>query len=282
MIPKTDDQPLGKDKSDIYSVLARLIFANHLKYGNTYHQNPEKFCDSVANHIMRYKLKTSLTSTGTGVLPSDGYANLLAKINSEWKWFSDLDAIWHSNPTFTVASHSSRPGVDHAAPPHNNPPINPHLLQPASSLAPIFHNGQPGLPPAPPPGFPPALPPGFPTHPPQVHLYGLPNNNNNNMIPDNDYSAGTFSAPPAQDHQQDDNMLLNSLPKVAGKKQHNVALPSPSPSPPPEPPHPFSMPEKFPTSFYDTAFQSQGALQSFVDVMQYLNPLIHNLQHNVI
>ncbi|KAG1721226.1 hypothetical protein EDB19DRAFT_1835615 [Suillus lakei] len=114
MIPKTDDQPLGKDKSDLYGVLARLIFANHLKYGNAYHQNPKKFCDSVANHVMRYKkLKTSLTSTGAGVLPGDGYANLLAKINSEWKWFSDLDAIWYSNPAFAVASHSLRPGVNH-------------------------------------------------------------------------------------------------------------------------------------------------------------------------
>ncbi|KAG2031472.1 hypothetical protein BDR03DRAFT_1016090, partial [Suillus americanus] len=176
MIPETDDQPSGKDKSDIYGVLARLIFANHLKYGNAYRQNPKKFCDSVANHIVslknRYKkLKTSLTSTGAGVLPGDGYANLLAKINSEWKWFSDLDAIWHSNPAFAAPTHSSRPGVDHAGqmfsltqvprsrasasskrlegatqpqpqppsssedaplpPPRNDPPIDPRLLQPA-------------------------------------------------------------------------------------------------------------------------------------------------------
>jgi hypothetical protein len=53
MIPETDDQPSGKDKYDIYGVLAHLIFANHLKYGNTYRQNPQKFCDSVANHIVR-------------------------------------------------------------------------------------------------------------------------------------------------------------------------------------------------------------------------------------
>ncbi|KAG1778502.1 hypothetical protein EV702DRAFT_1267677 [Suillus placidus] len=118
--PFTDgEQASGKDKSDIYAVLAKLIFANHVKHGAGYHRNPKKFCDSVANHIVglkaRYKkLKAKLGATGAGVLPGDRHANLLLEICAEWKWFVDLDAIWHSNPAFAVTSHSSRPGVDHA------------------------------------------------------------------------------------------------------------------------------------------------------------------------
>ncbi|KAG1740570.1 hypothetical protein EDD22DRAFT_851814 [Suillus occidentalis] len=109
----------GKDKSNIYAVLAKLIFANHAKYGAGYQWNPKKFCDSVANHIVglkaRYKkLKARLGATGAGVLPGDKHTDLLLEICVEWKWFADLDFIWHSNPAFAVASHSSRPGVDHA------------------------------------------------------------------------------------------------------------------------------------------------------------------------
>ncbi|KAG0700029.1 hypothetical protein DFH29DRAFT_1057189 [Suillus ampliporus] len=67
--PITDgDQASGKDKSDIYAVLAKLIFANHAKYGAGYQRNPKKFCDSVANHIVGYKkLKARLGATGAGV-----------------------------------------------------------------------------------------------------------------------------------------------------------------------------------------------------------------------
>ncbi|KAG2365353.1 hypothetical protein BDR07DRAFT_1374416 [Suillus spraguei] len=109
----------GKDKSDIYVVITKLIFANHCKYGATYHQNPKKFYDLVANHIVglksKYKkLKARFSATGAGVLPGKGHANLFIEICAEWKWYADLDEIWHSNPAFAVTSHSSRPGVDHA------------------------------------------------------------------------------------------------------------------------------------------------------------------------
>ncbi|KAG1807036.1 uncharacterized protein BJ212DRAFT_1303678 [Suillus subaureus] len=77
-MPITDDEKaLGKDKSDIYAVIAKLIFANHTKYGPAYHQNLKKFCNSVTNHIVglktKYmKLKARFTA-GAGVLPSSGH-----------------------------------------------------------------------------------------------------------------------------------------------------------------------------------------------------------------
>lgn len=46
-----DDNPSGKDKGDIYGVIAQLIFAQHIKYGPAYHQNPKKFRDSVSNRV---------------------------------------------------------------------------------------------------------------------------------------------------------------------------------------------------------------------------------------
>lgn len=42
----------NKDKSDIYAVLTKLIFANYAKYGSGYYRNLKKLCDLVANHIM--------------------------------------------------------------------------------------------------------------------------------------------------------------------------------------------------------------------------------------
>ncbi|KAG2040855.1 hypothetical protein BDR03DRAFT_979718 [Suillus americanus] len=303
-MPMTDGaMASGKDKSDIYAVIAKLIFANHTKYGPAYHQNPKKFCDSLANHIVglktKYKkLKARFSATGTGVLPGSGHANLFAEICSEWKWFADLDGIWHLNPAFAVTSHSSRPGVDHAGqimaaacvrpqasgianaqstyvyscPPHHNnppvipttpalcndPPIDPHLLQhpPASA----------GDTPSPTP----------PSHPPQVHLHGI-------FCTDDDFPMDQANTPPPQDGLQkdqgmqdgddrmqedqgmqgddgiqDDVEVLNSPPKVVGKKQRIFASPLPSPPPDPEL---FCVPAKAPTSTYysRSAFAHQAS-----------------------
>jgi hypothetical protein len=54
MASTDSEQASGKDKSNIYTVLAKLIFANHAKYGTGYQRNPKKFCNSVANHIVGY------------------------------------------------------------------------------------------------------------------------------------------------------------------------------------------------------------------------------------
>ncbi|KAG1868962.1 hypothetical protein DFJ58DRAFT_837796 [Suillus subalutaceus] len=87
----TDDKKAsGKAKSNIYTVIAKLIFTNHTRYGPAYHQNLKKFCDSVTNHIMglktKYKkLKARFSAIGTGVLPGSRHANLFAEICSEWK-----------------------------------------------------------------------------------------------------------------------------------------------------------------------------------------------------
>ncbi|KAG2362824.1 hypothetical protein BDR07DRAFT_1484295 [Suillus spraguei] len=180
----------GKDKSDIYAVIAKLIFVNHCKYGATYHQNSKKFCDSVTNHIVglksKYKkLKARFSATGAGVLPGKGHANLFIEICAEWKWYADLDEIWHSNPAFAVMSHLFRPGVDHAGqmysltqpshiyscPPHpldtptapalcNDPVIDPRLLQESSTFTddPPNHDH------------------------PQVHLHGLSHTNVNFLM----------------------------------------------------------------------------------------------------
>ncbi|KAG2101029.1 uncharacterized protein F5147DRAFT_655375 [Suillus discolor] len=133
-MPVTDgEKASGKDKGDIYAIITKLIFAKHTKYGPAYHHNPKKFCNSVANHIVglktKYKkLKARFSATGAGVLPGSGHANLFAEICSEWKWFADLDRIWHSNPAFAVTSHLSRPGIDHAGQMYS-------LVQLSSSMA---------------------------------------------------------------------------------------------------------------------------------------------------
>ncbi|KAG0700030.1 hypothetical protein DFH29DRAFT_876898 [Suillus ampliporus] len=165
------------------------------------------------------------------------YCYFVVEICAEWKWFADLDAIWHSNPAFAVTSHSSRPGVDHAGqmyslvqPPHGtaatgtsrhsrgaarvqpqascsasaqsfhgDPPIDPYLLQPSPAL--------PDTPATPtPPNDIPDIPDPVTPHcdpPPQVHLCGLSHTGN-----DLD-RADPFTSPlgDALDHVQDDNMM---------------------------------------------------------------------------
>ncbi|KAG2053460.1 hypothetical protein BDR06DRAFT_972257 [Suillus hirtellus] len=72
-----EDNPMSKDKGHIYSAIAGLIFADHIKYDATYHQNPKKFCNSVSNQISglrtKYKKhKGRFTAMSTGVMPHNG------------------------------------------------------------------------------------------------------------------------------------------------------------------------------------------------------------------
>jgi hypothetical protein len=47
------DSPSGKDKNEIYSVIAKFIFASHPRYGVAYQDNQKKFRESVANRISK-------------------------------------------------------------------------------------------------------------------------------------------------------------------------------------------------------------------------------------
>jgi len=48
------NSPLGKDKNEIYSIIAKVIFASHSRYGIAYQDNQKKFCKSVAtDHILK-------------------------------------------------------------------------------------------------------------------------------------------------------------------------------------------------------------------------------------
>ncbi|KAG2062686.1 hypothetical protein BDR04DRAFT_1213699 [Suillus decipiens] len=118
----TSDCPSGKDKSQIYTVIAQVIFENHPKYGSEYANGQKKFCDSVNNCITslknKYKpLKAKFSATGAGVIPLDDASakNLQEEVCHEFPWYKELDAIWHSNPSFAAKTMSSKPGVDHAS-----------------------------------------------------------------------------------------------------------------------------------------------------------------------
>ncbi|KAG1803544.1 uncharacterized protein HD556DRAFT_1437304 [Suillus plorans] len=116
-----NDSPSGSDKGQICSVIAKLIFTNHPKYGHAYHDNQKKFRDAINNRInslrTKYKkMKARFGDTGASVMPLDGTAakNLLDSVLSEFPWYTDLDGIWHSNPSLAAKTYSSKPGVDHA------------------------------------------------------------------------------------------------------------------------------------------------------------------------
>ncbi|KAG1799488.1 uncharacterized protein HD556DRAFT_1305689 [Suillus plorans] len=136
-----DDNPIGKDKGHIYSAIAGLIFADHIKYGAAYRQNLKKFCNSVSNQISglrtKYKQhKGRFTATGTGIMPHDGQSaqNLLALIRADFPWFLDLDSIWHNNSSMAAKTYSSQLGIDYAGTLYS-------LVQPHGRAGPSMHFG---------------------------------------------------------------------------------------------------------------------------------------------
>ncbi|KAG1837081.1 hypothetical protein F4604DRAFT_1942574 [Suillus subluteus] len=279
-----DDHPSGLDKGQIYQNIAKLLFANHI--GNrigTYSQGQIQ------------EIKVSFGSTGAGVMPAEGTQanNLLDAVLLELPWYTDLDSIWHSNPSMAAVTHSSKPGVDHAGALYS-------LVQPCGGAGPPTHFGSthqwsPCAPPYPshdtslnimlsapapvPPSAPTPAPPSAPPSPPsppspshtapynmspQFHLPGLPAPDYNFDYDNDDFNqeiSGWFDAPleDTPDHLDGDDMMVDGTtdcpPHVVGKKWQ---LPS-SPSPPPDPPAPFHMPEKSSTSSYNSrsAFGSQ-------------------------
>ncbi|KAG2065098.1 hypothetical protein BDR04DRAFT_1161868 [Suillus decipiens] len=46
-----NDSPLGSDKGHICSIIAKVIFTNHPKYGHAYQENQKKFRDAINNRI---------------------------------------------------------------------------------------------------------------------------------------------------------------------------------------------------------------------------------------
>ena len=299
--------------------------------------------------------------------------HFVEQVHAELPWYSDLNAIWHSNPSFAAKTHSSKPGVDHAAnlyalvrparggagsstyrgaadvqpphsayldsaaqPPHNAYPTStqpPHgayptsAMQPPRSVYPTSTQSPQGASPAgtmqpphspyptsamqpisaqPGPGSPwpgaegmysgndppidphllqpaPATPPCANNASPAIDLRDLPGNIPPNFDDDDDdddddnlYAdqpepePNSFTAPlrNALDHEDDymmhddtqarvqaHDISLNSPPRVSGKKRQLAT----SPSPPPDPPFPFAFPQKSPTPFYDSraAFGTQ-------------------------
>ncbi|KAG1823691.1 uncharacterized protein BJ212DRAFT_1296262 [Suillus subaureus] len=245
-----DDGPSGSDKGQIYSVITKLIFTDHIKYGPAYLVNPKKFCNAVCNHIGtlrgKYKkIKATFSSTGAGVMPAEGTPakNLLDAALQELPWYTELDAIWHSNLSMATKVHSSRPGTDHAGAFYS-------LIQPHGGAGPSMYYG----------------PSQHSSHTPDIldspsayqHGPYLPQNenvfasNNNDNIA-NHYSPLHSPLGDALDHIDDNNnMMLGSPSPVMGKK---CQLPS-SPSPPSSPPKPFIMPSRTPASTYNNHLTS--------------------------
>ncbi|KAG1801250.1 uncharacterized protein BJ212DRAFT_1305067 [Suillus subaureus] len=218
-----DNGPSGSDKGQIYSVIAKLVFMDHINLRGKYK-----------------KIKVTFGSMGTGVMLAEGTPakNLLDAALQELPWYMELDAIWHSNPSMAAKVHSSRPGTDHAGAFYS-------LVQLHGGAGPSMYYG----------------PSQHSSHTPDVsdspsayqHGPYLPQNENV-FAGDNDDDIADHYGPlhsplgDALDHIDDDNdMMLGSPSPVTGKKHQ---LPS-SPSPPPSPPKPFIMPLRTPASTYN-------------------------------
>ncbi|KAG1839465.1 hypothetical protein DFJ58DRAFT_733341 [Suillus subalutaceus] len=67
-------------------------------------------------------------------MPLDGQSaqNLLEVVHADFPWYSDLDSIWHNNPSMAAKTYSSQPGIDHAG---TGPSLN---LAPLLGLVPPY------------------------------------------------------------------------------------------------------------------------------------------------
>ncbi|KAG1865920.1 hypothetical protein DFJ58DRAFT_838549 [Suillus subalutaceus] len=102
----------GKDKGEIYSVIANHVFHNDATYESWYATNPIKFLYGANSVIFAAKFE----STGAGIVPIDSETsdNLHRKIEKDFPWYNDLYRIWGSNPSFSAKMSSSKPGANHA------------------------------------------------------------------------------------------------------------------------------------------------------------------------
>ncbi|KAG0704744.1 hypothetical protein DFH29DRAFT_1036978 [Suillus ampliporus] len=276
------NQPSGKDKGKIYSVLAKLIFNKDPVYGSAYTQNPKKSKDSICHHIMslrmKYKqLKLRFNVTGAGMVPLDENSanNLQEEVLHLLPWYEQLDAIWHSNPVFATTTHSSKPGVDHAAdlyalvhlvygragpPAHFGGATGAQSQLSPAMLPPIIDSCllQPAT--TPPCNNVPASNIHNLNHSPDADIdvdHFIPDLDDNDLYAPNPFSATLGDV---MDHLDDDYMMYNDLEawgpdmnlnsplRLARKKCQLISLPSP----PFSPPEPFIMPQKSPTPFHNT------------------------------
>ncbi|KAG0693232.1 hypothetical protein DFH29DRAFT_1007509 [Suillus ampliporus] len=116
------DRPSGKDKVSVCAVIAKHVFEHDEEYAGYYAAGPDKFRDSMSNHINGLSKKycqghDKLNATGAGIMPQDETTaqNLRAQILKEFPWYDDLAGIMGGNPALSLKTISSRPGVDHSA-----------------------------------------------------------------------------------------------------------------------------------------------------------------------
>ncbi|KAG2058092.1 hypothetical protein BDR06DRAFT_1033856 [Suillus hirtellus] len=286
-----NDSPSGLDKGQICSVITKLIFTNHPKYGYTYHDNQKKFCNTTNNCINKTKykkMKARFSDTGASVMPVDGMAakNLLDSVLSEFLWYMDLDGIWHSNLLLAARTYSSKPGIDHAGSfyslvqPHGGAgpstsfgtsPSPTHLsATPSASthdVSPQVHTSDPqtqahtsdplfyGNPPIDPQLLQPqTLAPPF--TPPQIYLPSLRNSPNVTILDDYcpDSRSGPLNAPlgNALDYLDDKEMLNNTGAGSPPQVAGTKCHFTASPSPLPDAPQLFTICTKLPTPIYNS------------------------------
>ncbi|KAG1747750.1 uncharacterized protein EDB91DRAFT_1245240 [Suillus paluster] len=196
--------PQAQTRGRFAPLSAKVIFTGHPKYGQAYQHNQKKFCNAVSNCITN--------ETGTGVMPLDGMASKILLVLVELLWYTELNAIWHANPSMAAKTHSSKPvhiicllpaahppGVPPAAHPYGDPPVDPQLHQvaPAPAPPPLHLHGLNSPDVEIEDNFTPPSPCDFERSPFDVPLGDaldhLDNNNNNNMMFD---GTGTLNSPP--------------------------------------------------------------------------------------
>ncbi|KAI6018966.1 hypothetical protein PISMIDRAFT_120021, partial [Pisolithus microcarpus 441] len=108
LVLSPDDKPSGKNKKEVSTVIAKHIFECDLVYASLYALDPGNLKSKYHEQHARF------SSTGGGVMPGGSTApNLLAKVLCIFLYFSELDLIWHSIPSFNSKLISSQLHANH-------------------------------------------------------------------------------------------------------------------------------------------------------------------------
>ncbi|KAG0693333.1 hypothetical protein DFH29DRAFT_1007399 [Suillus ampliporus] len=129
------ERPSGKDKGEIYRVLAKLIFENDSEYSGAYAEDSKKF--DIAKSFKEQLDKFNKTGAGVTPLDENAAVNLHKQVLLEFPWYDQLHPFLFSNPTCGAKIFTSQLGVDHAGDFYT-------LVRPRGGAGPSTHQNAPG------------------------------------------------------------------------------------------------------------------------------------------
>ncbi|KAI6009056.1 hypothetical protein EDC04DRAFT_2610774 [Pisolithus marmoratus] len=96
-------KPHAQRKRDIHRVIAHIIFANDIKYGEKYATNPGKFTTAVSGCLTSLKSKCQQQASRF---------KSTEKVIAEFPFWEKCHLVWHGNPSYDARLFDATPGTN--------------------------------------------------------------------------------------------------------------------------------------------------------------------------